>query len=188
MKKGDVFKFTISNGKSMFGVLTNTISKRFACNIYNYVGDACDVHEAIKSSILVYDLLLTGAEFTGKRWVLCDIYDSTNKAEIKDPYFIFGVPPSKIIKINDPTFNESLSKEQVDSLLEVHGFLSFNMPEGNELVAEEAFYYGRQYCYGKNLRDSSLEELQTFFDNTNEYMTDAQKESVLRKIAETARG
>lgn len=183
MKKGDVFSFAISNGQTMFGVITNTIPSKKTCNIYNYAGTPEDYNQAMQADILIFELAISGNEFTEGRWSFINgITDSSNKSEIKDPYYVLGIPPLKLIKIDDPDFSQKItSADKGRELLSKHGMLAFAFPEGNELIAEEAYLYGKRNRNGQDLKSATSEQLKSFYQESCDHMSDFQKENFLNK-------
>jgi len=186
MKNGDVFRFPLSDGHYMFGVISNDNKQRAACNIYNYAGLQECVSEAIESDILLYDMLITGSYFEESKWELIPgAVDNSDKSNIKEPYRVFGIPPSKLIKLDDPDYQQKIkSPDEAKELIKKHGFLAFNLPQGNVTVAEEAYLYGCRALYGTDLASYDKDELQLFYNEEQEYMSEFQKNNFLKKWGE----
>ncbi len=186
MQKGEVFQLTISNGQTMFGVVTNTIKNKGACNIYSFAGSPQDAAQAMARDILIHDLMISGAEFTKGRWKPTGHMDQSVKAEIRDPFFVFGIPPAKLIRIDDPDYARPLTDpDEIERLLNQHMLLSFNFPEGNETIIEEAYLYGRRHLAGQHLTSSSPEELLDFYNREAEHMSDFQRRNVVARWGST---
>jgi len=183
IKNGDVFRFALADGQYMFGVISNANKQRATCNIYNYTGSQECVSGAIESDILLYDMLITGSYFEEGGWELISgMVDHSDKSKIKEPYRVFGIPPSKLIKLDDSEYNQKItSPEKAQKLIEKHGFLAFNFPQGNVTVAEEAYFYGRRTLYGTDLASCDKAELQLFYNEEQEYMSEFQKNNFLKR-------
>ena len=101
--------------------------------------------------------------------------DKSANSKIVDPLFVFGNPPTKLIKIDDDSFEQPIMPDEVETYAKKHGGFSFGLPDTNLTFIKEHFDFGKVWRAGQSLFKYNDAHLQKYFNYHVSIMTKAQR-------------